>query len=222
MDVNAWLIFVVAETLLCLAPGVAVLMVVSVGLTRGAKASAVASLGILGANAVYFALSAIGVGSLILMSHDLFNLVRWVGVIYLVWIGLQTFMGSHASLSAAAGSAETRYPAIFRAGLIMKLADPKTLFYFVALLPQFIDRRRRRGASGDDPRDHQRGDRARRAAGLWSCRRAAQPLRPQPALRQMDRPGGGILPDRRGVRHGGDPPERLGGDRCALPSLLSR
>ena len=139
MDLNAWLIFVVAETLLCLAPGVAVLMVVSVGLTRGAKASAVASLGILGANAIYFALSAIGVGSLILMSHDLFNLVRWVGVIYLIWIGLQTFLGSHPSLSTASGPAETRYPAILRAGLIMKLADPKTLFYFVALLPQFID-----------------------------------------------------------------------------------
>lgn len=139
MDLNAWLIFVVAETLLCLAPGVAVLTVVSVGLTRGAKASAVASLGILGANAIYFALSAIGVGSLILMSHDLFNLVRWIGVVYLVWIGLQTFLGSHPSLSTASGPAETRYPAIFRAGLIMKLADPKTLFYFVALLPQFID-----------------------------------------------------------------------------------
>lgn len=139
MDLNAWLIFVVAETLLCLAPGVAVLTVVSVGLTRGARASAVASLGILGANAIYFALSAIGVGSLILMSHDLFNLVRWIGVAYLVWIGLQTFLGSHPSLSTASGPTDTRYPAIFRAGLIMKLADPKTLFYFVALLPQFID-----------------------------------------------------------------------------------
>lgn len=138
MDLNAWFIFVIAETLLCLAPGVAVLMVVSVGLTRGPKASAVASLGILGANAVYFALSAIGVGSLILMSHELFNLVRWIGVVYLVWIGLQTFLGSHPSLSAS-GPADTRYPAIFRAGLVMKLADPKTLFYFVALLPQFID-----------------------------------------------------------------------------------
>ncbi|MBM3547089.1 MAG: hypothetical protein FJX54_09050 [Alphaproteobacteria bacterium] len=69
MDLHAWLIFVVAETLLCLAPGVAVLLVVSVGMTRGTKASAYASLGILGANAVYFALSAIGVDNVQNLSH---------------------------------------------------------------------------------------------------------------------------------------------------------
>ena len=139
MDLHAWLIFVVAETLLCLAPGVAVLLVVSIGMTRGVRASAYASLGILGANAIYFALSAIGVGSLILMSHEVFYLMRWIGVAYLVWIGVQTFLGSHPSLSTAATPEAASGVAIFRTGLIMKLADPKTLFYFVALLPQFID-----------------------------------------------------------------------------------
>jgi homoserine/homoserine lactone efflux protein len=139
MDLHAWLVFVVAETLLCLAPGVAVLLVVSVGVTRGTRASAFASLGVLGANAIYFALSAIGVGSLILMSHEVFYLVRWIGVAYLVWIGLQTFFGSHPSLSTSAAPEAANPAAIFRTGLVIKLADPKTLFYFVALLPQFID-----------------------------------------------------------------------------------
>ncbi len=139
MDPNAWLVFVVAETLLCVAPGPAVLMVVSVGMARGASSATWASLGILGANAVYFALSVVGIGSLILASHDVFFLVRWIGVAYLVWIGLQTFLGSHPSLSVGAGPKAANRLGIFRAGLVMKLADPKTLFYFVALLPQFID-----------------------------------------------------------------------------------
>jgi len=81
----------------------------------------------------------LGVGSLILMSHDIFHLVRWIGVVYLVWIGLQTFFGSHPSLSTKTAPGGGSNAAIFRTGLIMKLADPKTLFYFVALLPQFID-----------------------------------------------------------------------------------
>ena len=139
MDPNAWLVFVVAETLLCVAPGPAVLMVVSVGMARGASSATWASLGILGANAVYFALSVAGIGSLILASHEVFFLVRWIGVAYLVWIGLQTFLGSDPSLSVGAGPKAVNRLGIFRAGLVMKLADPKTLFYFVALLPQFID-----------------------------------------------------------------------------------
>ncbi len=140
MDLHAWLVFVVAETLLCFAPGPAVLMVVSSGMTRGVTAATYAALGTLVANAIYFLLSAIGVGSLILMSHDVFYAVRWIGVAYLIWIGVQTFRGGHLSLSASGqADAPVRRAAIFRAGLIMKLADPKTMFYFVALLPQFID-----------------------------------------------------------------------------------
>jgi homoserine/homoserine lactone efflux protein len=140
MDLHAWLVFVVAETLLCFAPGPAVLMVVSSGMTRGVTAATYAALGTLVANAIYFLLSAIGVGTLIMMSHDVFHAVRWIGVAYLIWIGVQTFRGGHPALSASGqADAPVRRGAIFRAGLIMKLADPKTMFYFVALLPQFID-----------------------------------------------------------------------------------
>lgn len=142
MSLEAWLIFLAAETLLCLAPGPAVLMVVSTGLARGAEASVYASLGILGANAIYFALSSAGVGALILASHEVFYAVRWIGVAYLVWLGLRTILGAHGGLSLAGGPRPGRERGrLFRTGLVMKLADPKTLFYFVALLPQFIDPR---------------------------------------------------------------------------------
>jgi threonine/homoserine/homoserine lactone efflux protein len=139
MNIEAWLIYVGAETLLCLVPGPAVLMVVSVGLTRGTRASVAANLGILSAHVVYFALSALGLGAVIVASRELFLAVRWVGVAFLVWLGLRTLLGSPTAFAAGHADAPGGHGLrLYRAGLLMKLADPKTLLYFVALLPQFV------------------------------------------------------------------------------------
>ena len=76
MSLEVWALFVLTESLLCLTPGPAVLLVVAQALTRGAAASGWATLGILAGNALYFALSATGLGAVLLASYELFSLVR--------------------------------------------------------------------------------------------------------------------------------------------------
>ncbi len=66
MSLETWLLFLATETLLCLTPGPAVLLVVSMALGRGFRQGVAAAGGILAANALYFGLSAAGIGAALL------------------------------------------------------------------------------------------------------------------------------------------------------------
>jgi homoserine/homoserine lactone efflux protein len=142
MTWEIWSVFVVTETLLCLTPGPAVLLVISQGLARGVGASARASLGILTGNAMYFAVSATGLAGLLLASYKMFSLVRWVGAAYLVAIGLVTLLGRSRTLTAApAAGLRASAGRTFVNGFVVQAANPKALVFFAALLPQFVDAR---------------------------------------------------------------------------------
>lgn len=138
---HTWSLFLVTETMLCLTPGPAVLLVLSQGLSRGALASIWSNLGILAGNGFYFVLSASGLGAIVATSHDLFTAVRWLGAAYLVWLGVTTFRGRSSVLSVAPardarGGSRGR---MFLNGFVLQAANPKALVFFTALLPQFID-----------------------------------------------------------------------------------
>jgi len=115
-----------------------VLLVVSLALTRGARAGVAGSLGILGANAFYFILSATGIGAALLTSWQLFSLIKWLGAAYLVWLGARMLFGpARGPIVAEATPREPAAP--LRHGLITQGANPKALVFFTALLPQFVD-----------------------------------------------------------------------------------
>ena len=138
VSLEVWALFVVTESILCLTPGPAVLLVVAQALGRGAAASVWATLGILTGNALYFALSATGLGALLLASYELFALVRWLGAAYLIWLGVRTFVRRSATRSTAPTVAAGRRRT-FVNGFVLQAANPKALLFFVALLPQFIE-----------------------------------------------------------------------------------
>jgi homoserine/homoserine lactone efflux protein len=140
MTFETWALFAITETALCFTPGPAVLLVLSQGLTRGTAASVSANLGILAGNACHFALSATGLGAVLLASYELFSAIRWLGAAYLVWLGVSAFVGTSTVL--AVGSAAPASPLrTFVNGFVLQVANPKALVFFVALLPQFIDPR---------------------------------------------------------------------------------
>jgi len=135
-------LYVLTEAALSLSPGPAVMLVIAYGLTRGARRSLYATLGILSANAFYFALSATSLGALIAASPGFFNAVRWAGAAYLAYLGLSAIFGRPSPLTVSDPRSRNGSPAsIFLAGLMMQLANPKTLIFFVAILPQFVDPR---------------------------------------------------------------------------------
>ena len=138
MTLETWLLFVITEAALCFTPGPAVLLVLSHGLTRGTGSSVYANLGILTGNAVYFGLSATGLGALLLASYEVFSAIRWLGAAYLVWLGITAFFGKSSVLAVNAATPASA-ARTFANGAMLQVANPKALVFFVALLPQFID-----------------------------------------------------------------------------------
>ena len=137
MTARVWIIFLMMETMACLSPGPAVLLVMSQGLSRGVLASIWSSCGILAANALYFAVSATGIAAVLLESNSLFNVITWIGAAYTIWLGVRTFAASGAALSASA-SPPASSARMFTNGFILQISKPGLLLFFVAVLPQFI------------------------------------------------------------------------------------
>jgi len=132
------LLFAATELLLSLTPGPAVLLVVSQGMRRGARISRRGAAGILTGNAIYFALSAAGLGALLLASKRVFDVLQLAGAAYLVLLGAKMLLWpSRAEIGAQA--IEDRGTGAFMQGLLTQLANPKAIVFFTALLPQFVD-----------------------------------------------------------------------------------
>jgi homoserine/homoserine lactone efflux protein len=135
-----WSAFAVIETVLCLTPGPAVLLVLSQALTRGAARTVWSIGGIIVANTVYFILSATGVGAILMASYDLFFAIKWIGAAYLVWLGVSAFLGRSKTLSIRAADATPAHGArLFLNGFILQMSNPKALVFFTALVQQFIN-----------------------------------------------------------------------------------
>ena len=140
MTWQIWSLFALTETVLCFTPGPAVLLVLSQAISRGTGKTVWSILGILTANTVYFALSATGVGAILLASYDVFFAIKWIGAAYLVWLGVTAFFGKSDSLSITPASATAvSSRRMFANGFILQMSNPKALIFFAALLPQFID-----------------------------------------------------------------------------------
>jgi homoserine/homoserine lactone efflux protein len=148
MTFETWLLFLVMETALSLSPGPAVFYVVSQGI-RAFPRAVPATLGILSANACYFALSATSLGALIAASARFFTIAKWAGAAYLIYLGIKSLRSAAAShsiaLTGTAAPAEREAPdrrQIYLGALTLQLSNPKALLFFLALLPQFIDTQR--------------------------------------------------------------------------------
>ena len=139
MTVEAWALFCLTELVLCINPGPSTLVVISQSITGGRAAGVRATTGVLGANAIYFALSASGLVALHALSAEAFTLVKWSGAAYLVWLAVTTLRRSfrEGELAETGQAGEAGRP--FWRGFVAQGANPNLLVYFTAILPQFID-----------------------------------------------------------------------------------
>ena len=138
MDIAVFWLFLGATLAVVCSPGPAAICVVSQGAGNGLRKALNGITGIALANAVYFALSATGIAALIIASHQVFNLIKWVGVIYLIYLGIGAIIGTTGGLQIKRGDSMPRRK-LFSQGFIVEFANPKALMYFAAILPQFIN-----------------------------------------------------------------------------------
>jgi threonine/homoserine/homoserine lactone efflux protein len=139
MSLRLLLLFAITEFLLSLTPGPAVLLVISQSMKNGFRLSLRGAAGILTGNAIYFVLSALGLGALLLASATLFQIIKWVGAAYLIFIGLRMLLANKHPEDAHQDMIKPkRSVKLFSEGLVTQLSNPKAIVFFSALLPQFV------------------------------------------------------------------------------------
>ena len=135
---NTWLNFALVALVVTLVPGPAFIVVLTTALRRGFKPGAYATAGIVIGDAVYFFLTAVGLGSLLATSFWTFTIIKWLGIAYLVYLGLRSLLFPSNSLIVADGGPVSGRSS-FVTALTVQLANPKLLLFLAALLPQFLD-----------------------------------------------------------------------------------
>ena len=130
--------FVVASTVLVVIPGPSVLFVLGRSIAHGRRAGVLSVLGnALGTVPAVLAV-AFGVGALVAASVVAFTVLKLAGAAYLVWLGVQAVRHRHHH-TAVTTAAPTSTGRLLRQGFVVGATNPKTIAFFVAVLPQFVD-----------------------------------------------------------------------------------
>jgi threonine/homoserine/homoserine lactone efflux protein len=139
MPLDLWLAFVVASTVLCIIPGPTVLLVVSYALSQGRRVAVASAAGVALGDFIAMTASLVGLGALILASATLFTVLKWVGAVYLVYLGVKLFLSASdatpGSLEAPQGA---RPRGIFGHATAVTALNPKSIAFFIAFVPQFM------------------------------------------------------------------------------------
>ena len=139
MAFQTFLIFALTTAIVIFSPGPTAILIASQGAGNGLKRTLFGVFGITCATMIYFALSATGIASLIVASHTLFQVIKWAGVAYLVYLGCSAIFSKSGGLVVKSGTPVRKRTSLFTHGFLIEFSNPKALLYFSAILPQFID-----------------------------------------------------------------------------------
>ena len=137
--IQALLAFSVAAALLTVTPGLDTALVLRTAAVEGPKRAALAGLGIITGCLVWGAAVALGLGVLLEASTLAFNVLKWAGAAYLVWLGLGLILKPRErfELTAPAGPNGSDF-AWMRRGFLTNLLNPKVGVFYISFLPQFL------------------------------------------------------------------------------------
>jgi threonine/homoserine/homoserine lactone efflux protein len=118
-------------------PGPAVVLVMKSAVARGRRTAVVTALGVLAADLVWALASVVGLTALLVSSQTAFEVLRWAGAAYLVYLGLRLLFARDLTFGAAVAP-RVGVRRAFVEGLLCDLSNPKTLIVFASVIPQFL------------------------------------------------------------------------------------
>ena len=207
MNIATWFAFAAASLVLLFIPGPTVILVVSYALTQGRRVALATAAGVALGDFTAMTLSLAGLGALLATSATLFTALKWIGAAYLVYLGIRLWRAD-PTLPAASTSPERRNArSIFAHAFVVTALNPKSIAFFIAFAPQFIDR--------SAPLLPQMAIMEATFVGLAALQRARLCARggslaaphPQAQRPQMAEPGRGVRPGRHGCCHRRGEPE---------------
>ena len=131
-------VFVSIVLVIVVTPGPNTLYIVARSLHGGYYAGLASCLGILLATATHIVAASVGLTALLSSSPLIFNIIKYAGALYLIWVGVRTITSKHNS-ETTVQTERTKVGAIVYQGFVINLLNPKTALFFLAFLPQFVN-----------------------------------------------------------------------------------
>jgi len=141
VSLETWFAFLAASCLISLSPGAGVISCMAAGLRFGLARAMWNITGLIAGILFVLTIVAVGLGSILAASAVAFAVVKWLGVAYLVWLGVQQWRTAAATMDAATALDDlsgSRGQLLLR-GFLVNATNPKGIVFMLAVLPQFID-----------------------------------------------------------------------------------
>lgn len=142
MSLDFFLIYLVTVLVASIIPGPSMLLALTHGMKYGAKRTIVSALGNVSVSLLQAAISIAGLGAILVASEDLFNIIKWIGAAYLIYMGVSMWCSPNIVVSE-----DPNYHSYPKASLqkmylqavFVTAGNPKAIVFFTAVFPQFID-----------------------------------------------------------------------------------
>ena len=137
MSIELWLALLGASILISVSPGAGAATAISSGLSHGLRGAAPAVLGLIAGYGTQLLIVGLGLGAIVANAEQLFNLIKYIGAAYLVWLGLQMILSQRGVEFYR--SEPLRRRVRFSRAYLVNITNPKGLVFLMALIPQFLD-----------------------------------------------------------------------------------
>lgn len=141
MSLQLWLAFVTASAVLLIIPGPTILTVISYSLAHGKRANVPLVAAVALGDSTALVVSLLGLGALLATSAFWFTAIKWVGGLYLLYLGIKLLRAGISPAVVAAPAAPGSRWKLFANTYLVTALNPKGIVFFVAFLPQFLDPR---------------------------------------------------------------------------------
>lgn len=137
MSLEIWVALLGTAILISLSPGASAATAMGAGLTYGIRGAGWSTLGLVCGYGIQIVVVCLGLGSLMTNAPQWFEVLRWIGVLYLTWLGIQFWRQRKSADIESQGFAPRRNR--FLQALMVNITNPKGLVFLLALIPQFLD-----------------------------------------------------------------------------------
>ena len=131
-------LFILSGILLNITPGADTLYILGRGISQGRKSAIISALGISAGCLVHTILAAFGLSAILEKSIFAFNIVKWIGALYLIYLGINSIKSKEIVFDNIENTKIISSKKIFLEGVVTNVLNPKVALFFLSFLPQFI------------------------------------------------------------------------------------
>ncbi|PTJ63968.1 LysE family translocator [Mammaliicoccus sciuri] len=136
-DIVSFQLFLITVLIICITPGIDMIFILNRSISQGRDAGIYSALGVSVGAVVHTVLSGLGLSVILQTSVVLFTIIKIVGAVYLIYLGIQMFISKQSSISIKKTVYQSRRK-LFVQGVITNVTNPKVALFFISFIPQFI------------------------------------------------------------------------------------